>query len=148
VHYNTNFWRKSCSKSLSLKWCRPECRRAHPRACAPPPHRAHAPPRGRTPPQAHASSQTPRPEAPHFYPAPRVAPRRSRRMRMRCAPGGLPVRLAPHRTRGCRGSAVPWRNLHRHPVVTAGRAPYLKAAPPSRARRAVPPAMDAAATEL
>jgi hypothetical protein len=88
-----------------------------------------------------------------FYPAPRVAPRRSHRTRARRAPRGPLVRPTPRRMRADRGTAVPRRNLRRHPVVTAGRAPYLKVSP-SRAHCAeppaivVPPATDAAAAEL
>jgi hypothetical protein len=83
--------------------------------------------RARTPSKPRAFPRlTPRPEVPRFYPAPRVAPRRLRRTRACRAPGGPPVRFAPHRTRAGRGSAVPRRNPRRHHVVTAGRALYLR----------------------
>jgi hypothetical protein len=83
--------------------------------------------RARTPPKPRAFPRlAPRPEMPHFYPAPRVAPRRPSRTPACRAPGGPPIRPAPRRTCARRGSAVPRWNLRHHPVVTAGQALYIR----------------------
>jgi hypothetical protein len=103
---------------LSLKWFRPERRRARRAApCCAPCHAlaasASAPaPRPRPP---HRPSRTfprhMRPEAPLFLPTPRVA-RRPRSL----APTDAAVVLQPH--------------LRRHRVITGERAPYLRSFTP------------------
>jgi hypothetical protein len=81
-------------KVVQFEIVQPERRAATSRAAR---RRVRALSRGRTPfpgPRAFPRP-TPRPGAPRFFPAPRVAPRRSRRTRACRTPGGPPVRPAP-----------------------------------------------------
>jgi hypothetical protein len=87
--------------------------------------------RARTPPQPCAFPRRPHLEAPCFYPAPRVAPRR-RAVRQRAA-HRADRRSVPSPARTCadRDAAVPWRYLLRHHYVTGER--LFKGRAPSRA---------------
>jgi hypothetical protein len=80
-----------------------------------------------TPPQSCAFPRRSRPEAPCFYPAPHIAPRRLRCTRERRAPSGAPVRPTPHRT-AAESTTSPC--CHRQPsVLFKGRTLLTRAVP-------------------
>jgi hypothetical protein len=122
VHFYSKVWRKSCSKTLSPKWFRPEHRRT---ATSRTPHHALPPQHSRSAPRSprRLSCAFPRrlcPEAPHFLPCAtrRPPPVPYARAEQTVGPSAVP--------RTGRDAAVPRRHLRRHPVVTGEHAPYKR----------------------
>jgi hypothetical protein len=136
VHCNTNFWRKSCSKSLSLYWCQPEHhpRRyvaLHPRPCAGRlgVHATAHPKSARCPsPRAFSPDDAPRgslifPKG-HAPPVARAVPQPGRAARSSSLSRALPVRAQAEERRTTATSLLLTSRVHE--------PHYLSAARPSR----------------